>query len=376
MAPVSQPGLAWGPAPGGWRGLKTGWDRSPGRGSSGAWQGRDRHVPCSGLCPQPLLFTSATGPWSAAGCSLPCTGHGGWEQPPPCLSFPTAGQGWQRGAGWQEGELMALTRVGHTRLMKHVGGAHAPGGRPVVSLSATAAPTHSPGLSSAPGPSLGPIPAPGRQWAPNYPESAPEGTASRILTPAHTRPWEQEMRRKGDVSGARIPSVLLVLRPLPRSRAVPELCNGRGAADLATAAGKHQRAGDNEGPASGTLQRRGEGKREASIILQVSATHLPTLVPQFPLCLMPPFSGRSFHWRRGLSCWCWGTVPGAIPREWVRGTIPPPAVLPAPPSISSRISLLQPHLAGNKYPSKRHAWPGNVSSQHLISHGQALPASP
>lgn len=230
-----------------------------------------------------------------------------------------AARSWLAGRG-----VNGINSCGSHTVDEGRGGAHAPGGRPVASLSATAAPTHSPGLSSAPGPSLGPIPAPGWQWAANYPESAPEGTASRILTPAHTRPWEQEMLRKGDVSGARIPSVLLVLRPLPRSRAVPELCNGRGAADLATAAGKHQRAGDNEGPASGTLQRRGEGKREASITLQVSATHLPTLVPQFPLCLMPPFSGRSFHWRRGLSCWCWGTVPGAIPREWVRGTIPLP----------------------------------------------------
>lgn len=56
------------------------------------------------------------------------------------------------------------------------------------------------------------------------------------------------------------------------------------------------------------------------------------------------------------------------PQGKAQGNNPSPAVLPALPSISSPISLLQPHLVGNKYPSTRHAWPGNVSSQHLISH--------
>lgn len=177
-----------------------------GRGGTGTY-------PCSGLCPQPLLFTFATGPWSTAGCSLPCTGHGGWEQPPPCLSFPTAGQGWQQGAGCQEGELMELTHVGHT--VYEIDG----GGGTCTRWGACDIPeTH--GCSSALGPSLGPIQEPGWQWATNYPEAAPEGTTSRILTPLHTQPWEQETLRKGDVGGARIPSV--VLHSLSRSRAVSE----------------------------------------------------------------------------------------------------------------------------------------------------------
>lgn len=113
---------------------------------------------------------------------------------------------------------MELTHVGHTQLMKQVGGAHAPGGGPVTSLRPMGAPMHFPRCSSALGPSLGPIQEPGWQWAANYPESAPEGMTSRILTPPHTQPWE--MLRKGDVSGARIPSV--VLRSLPCSHAVSE----------------------------------------------------------------------------------------------------------------------------------------------------------
>lgn len=56
------------------------------------------------------------------------------------------------------------------------------------------------------------------------------------------------------------------------------------------------------------------------------------------------------------------------PQGKAQGNNPSPAILPALPSISSPISLFQPHLVGNKYPSTRHAWPGNVSSQHLISH--------
>lgn len=106
------------------------------------------------------------------------------------------------------------------------------------------APMHSPGLSSALGPSLGPIQEPDWQWAANYSKSAPEGMTRRILNPLHTQPWEQEMPRKGDVSDARIPSV--VLRSLSCSCAC--FLYGRGAVDLATAARKHQQVGDKEGP--------------------------------------------------------------------------------------------------------------------------------
>lgn len=74
---MSQPGLGTCKLGGD---LKMSWDSPPGRGK--LW-----NVTGSGLCPQPLLFTFATGPWSTAGCSLPCPGHGGLGAAPP---FPAS----------------------------------------------------------------------------------------------------------------------------------------------------------------------------------------------------------------------------------------------------------------------------------------------
>lgn len=99
---------------------------------------------------------------------------------------------------------------------------------------------------------------------------------------------------------------------------------------------------------------------------QASSSSASDSSPHSGASVSPLFKAAPLRESFPPSCWCWGTVPGAIPGEEMEGTTPPPCV-------SCPIAELQPHLVGNKHPMERHAWPAKVSSQHLISHGQALP---
>lgn len=336
LAPPPAPVSPACPCPGtcgprGWGGPKTrGWDGPPGRESSGAWQGRDGHVPRCGLCPQPLHLIFATGPRSASGARLRAAHPASAGEDPDSTgvlgaTLPQFPHCWTK-AGNQEWavrkrELMELIHVGHTQ----------PGSGLGASLSPVATAMHPPGAVPSPGdiaaaPSQCPawprwhdagaephggqlLPAPGSPGPPppaaNYPVSSPKGARPAGSSPAARSPPPPlcPHRMPGDgnrrCSGRGMPAVPgppawrtgPCRAPTPSRPAVRKKGCGSGRCRRETPMGRRRQGSGWRGPrGDGT---RGRGKAE--LLLQVLATHLPAFVPQFPLYSVLPLSGRGFH---------------------------------------------------------------------------------